>query len=38
MLLYFIGKDILFLKVLFITWICMSIKTANNENLECELQ
>lgn len=38
MLLNFIGKDILFLEVLFIIWICISIKTANREHLECELQ
>lgn len=29
--LYSISKDFLFLKVLFIIWICVSIKTANNQ-------
>lgn len=30
------GKDILFLKVLFIIWICISIKTANDPPLVVE--
>lgn len=30
------GKDILFLKVLFIIWICISIKTANDPSLMVE--
>lgn len=32
------GKDILFLKVLFIIWICISIKTANDQPLMVEAQ
>ena len=37
-LLYSTGKDILFLKVLFIIWICISIKTANDQPLMVEAQ